>query len=221
MSDGSPDAGWYTNPEGDGERYWDGERWTDQYRDEPWDPQARIDELADALPMKLGVRKELKTLPSYLNEGEHIAHLTSGSYNGKAGLIVATDRRVLFLSAGVMGSQFEDIPLSKITSVQQSSAMLSASLVVHASGTKVEISNVIPKDAAKTLAEYVRARTSDHPPATTATTAAPATAATSATSVPASEPDVTDQIRKLAELRDEGLLTDEEFAAKKRNLLGL
>lgn len=218
MSNGAPEAGWYENPEGDGERYWDGNQWTDQYRDEPWDPQTRIDELAESLPMKLGVRKELKTLPSYLNEGEDLAHLTSGSYNGKAGLIVATDRRVLFLSAGLMGSQFEDIPLSKITSVQQSSAVLSASLVVHASGTKVEITNVIPKEAAKTLAEYVRARTSDRPQATSPTAAAPAGAEARTTS---SEPDVTDQIRKLAELRDEGLLTDEEFDAKKKDLLGL
>lgn len=218
MSNGLANAGWYKNPEGDGERYWDGGQWTDQYREEQWDPRARIEELADALPMKLGVRKELKTLPSYMNEGEHIAHLTSGNYNGKAGLIVATDRRVLFLSAGVMGSQFEDIPLSKITSVQQSSAMLSASLVVHASGTKVEISNVIPKEAAKTLAEYVRSRTSDQSPGTTSPEAATTESAASAQSP---EPDLADQIRRLAELRDDGLLTDEEFSAKKRNLLGL
>lgn len=221
MGNGSPEAGWYSNPEGDGERYWDGNQWTDQYRDEPWNPQARIDELAEALPMKLGVRKELKTLPSYLNEGEDVAHLTSGSYNGKAGLIVATDRRVLFLSAGLMGSQFEDIPLSKITSVQQSSAIMSASVVVHASGTKVEISNVIPKEAAKSLAEYVRARTSDRPPATSSEDAAPAAAEAAEAPTASSEPDVANQIRKLAELRDEGLLTDEEFDAKKKELLGL
>jgi hypothetical protein len=30
---------------------------------------------------------------------------------------------------------------------------------------------------------------------------------------------IIDQIRKLAELRDEGILTDEEFAAKKQDLL--
>jgi hypothetical protein len=31
--------------------------------------------------------------------------------------------------------------------------------------------------------------------------------------------DVTEQIRKLGELRDEGVLTDEEFETKKRELL--
>lgn len=33
------------------------------------------------------------------------------------------------------------------------------------------------------------------------------------------KPDVTDQIRKLAELRDDGILTEEEFAKKKAELL--
>lgn len=180
-----------------------------------WNPQARIDELAEGLPTKLGVRKELKTLPSHLNEGEHIAHLASGSYNGKAGLIVATDRRVLFLSAGMMGSQFEDIPFSKISSVQQSSGMMLASMVVHASGTKAEISN-LNKDMAKALAEYVRSRTGDQQSQPQTSQQPPAQVSTE---VP--EADVADQIRKLGELRDEGLLTDEEFAAKKKDLLGL
>ena len=33
------------------------------------------------------------------------------------------------------------------------------------------------------------------------------------------EPDLTDQIRKLGELRDAGILTEEEFQAKKAQLL--
>ena len=32
-------------------------------------------------------------------------------------------------------------------------------------------------------------------------------------------PDITDQIKKLAQLRDEGILTEEEFQAKKTDLL--
>ncbi len=28
---GAPPAGWYPNPQGPGQRYWDGARWTDQY----------------------------------------------------------------------------------------------------------------------------------------------------------------------------------------------
>jgi hypothetical protein len=37
---------------------------------------------------------------------------------------------------------------------------------------------------------------------------------------PAPSPDPVLQLRELAKLRDEGILTDEEFAAEKRKLLG-
>ncbi|HUP86574.1 MAG TPA: SHOCT domain-containing protein [Acidimicrobiales bacterium] len=48
--------------------------------------------------------------------------------------------------------------------------------------------------------------------------AAPAAATPAATASPV---DVADQLRKLAELRDQGILTDEEFAMQKQKLLGL
>ena len=35
------------------------------------------------------------------------------------------------------------------------------------------------------------------------------------------EPDYTAELEKLADLRDKGILTDEEFAAKKKQILGL
>jgi hypothetical protein len=37
---------------------------------------------------------------------------------------------------------------------------------------------------------------------------------------PAPAPDPTAQLRELAKLRDDGILTDEEFAAEKRKILG-
>jgi hypothetical protein len=36
-----------------------------------------------------------------------------------------------------------------------------------------------------------------------------------------SAPSAADEIRKLAELRDAGILTEQEFTAKKRQMLGL
>jgi hypothetical protein len=37
---------------------------------------------------------------------------------------------------------------------------------------------------------------------------------------PAPEPDVVDQLKRFAELRDQGILSEEEFAAQKTKLLG-
>jgi hypothetical protein len=53
-------------------------------------------------------------------------------------------------------------------------------------------------------------------PAFGATPGSPVAAAANASPV-----DVADQLRKLAELRDQGILTEEEFAVQKQKLLGL
>ena len=50
---------------------------------------------------------------------------------------------------------------------------------------------------------------------------AAAAAAVSATSAPPLQDDYIDQLQKLGELRDAGILTDEEFEAKKKQILGL
>jgi hypothetical protein len=49
---------------------------------------------------------------------------------------------------------------------------------------------------------------------------APAQPVQEASAVPSTD-DVIEQIKKLADLRDQGILTDAEFEAKKKQLLGL
>ena len=39
--------------------------------------------------------------------------------------------------------------------------------------------------------------------------------------MPAAEPDVAEQLRSFAALRDEGILSEDEFQAKKAQILGL
>ncbi len=60
------------------------------------------------------------------------------------------------------------------------------------------------------------------PPISPATAAAPTPMVPSADAPPPPEPeqDPVEQLRELAKLRDEGILTDEEFAAQKRKILG-
>lgn len=52
-------------------------------------------------------------------------------------------------------------------------------------------------------------------------TAEPDTAVPPAPSAPAGTPDYITELEKLAELRDKGIITDDDFEAKKRQLLGL
>lgn len=174
----------------------------------------QIEKLAKKLNSKMLVRKELKKLPGMLHESEQVLNLVQGEYEGHQGLIVATDRRVMFINEGMVRSDREDFPYERISSVQCSTGMISGKLILFASGNKAEIANVMPKQQANTLADLIR-----HRIAPGATEPPPAAAAPQQNGGAAAQPDVYDQLRKLGELRDAGVLTDEEFAAKKTLLL--
>jgi hypothetical protein len=161
------------------------------------------------MKVTLGSKREMKRLPEHLWEGETVAQMTGGTYGNGTGLVVLTDRRLFFFQDGVMSKKSEDFPFAKISSVQWSSGMMFGSIVIFASGNKAEISNVDKKDG-KAMVDTVRGMLS----AVEASTAAPSSASSSAPAV-----SLIDQIRQLGELRDAGIVTPEEFEAKKTELL--
>lgn len=160
--------------------------------------------------VKSGGGREIKKLIEHLWEGESVDRMTTGLYGNGTGLLVLTDRRLLFVKDGMMSKTTEDFPLSKVSSIQWSSGMLLGTITVFASANKVEIKNVDKGDG-KELVDVIRARIApgaDAPPP-----AAPAEPAAAA------GPDLIDQIKRLGELHDAGILTDEEFSTKKAELL--
>jgi len=176
------------------------------------DVKARVDQLAqDKLDraIRWAVRRELQKLPSVLDEREDLVNLAQGNYDDKNGLVVVTARRVVFLEEGLaFRSRLEDFPYGRISSVQTEQSMLSGKLTIFASGNKAVIKNVYPKARAVEIGDYVRGRL-----------AGEADAARSAPSTAPPSPDVYEQLRKLGELRDAGVLTALEFEEKKAVLL--
>jgi hypothetical protein len=162
------------------------------------------------MSFKMGSKREIKRLPEHLWENERVDLLTGGTYGSGTGVLVLTDRRLLFLKDGVMSKTSEDFPLEKISSIQWSTGMLLGKITVFASGNKAEILNVQKQDG-KMITDAVRARTAG---GTSAPSEVPAPVAP-----PASGPDVYEQLRKLGELHQAGVLTDEEFTVKKQQLL--
>lgn len=77
-------------------------------------------------------------------------------YGKGNGLLVLTNRRLMFLLEGVTGSSSEDFPLDKISSVQWNQGMAMGTLTIFASGNKAEVSKVVSKDG-KVMADRVRA----------------------------------------------------------------
>jgi hypothetical protein len=162
---------------------------------------------------KMGSKREIKRLPEHLWENEHVDLLTGGMYGPGTGLLVLTDRRLLFVKDGVMAKVSEDFPLEKISSVQWQTGMLLGTITIFASGNKAQIGNVQKPDG-KAITDAVRARLNGGP-----RQAGAAAGVTAAAAPPASAPDAHERLRKLADLHRDGILTDEEFAAKKQQII--
>lgn len=166
----------------------------------------RIDQLAKSkLNMKMGVRRELKRLPEKLGEGEEVLNLAGGTVGSKQGLVVVTNERLMFYAAGVVGEHTEEFAYRSISSIEASTSMMSGKLRVYVSGNKAEITSVMPKGAVNEIAEYVRARLG--------------TAASSPPPVAPAGDGAGDRLRKLAALRDEGLISDAEYESKRAEML--
>ena len=104
--------------------------------------------------------KELQILPKVLWEDERLEKTARGQYSGKFGLLVATNKRVIFLDKGLLfGLRVEDFPYDKITSLQYKTGLIGGTITIYASGNRAEI-NRVPKDKVRDFCDYIRARTS-------------------------------------------------------------
>lgn len=189
------------------------DRTTFQTYRERMDPiRPDIDAAISKMPSKVGGKRELKKLPEHLWEGEQVSILETGQYGAGMGIMALTDRRLLFLKDGIMSQTSEDFPFDKISSIQWSSGMMFGKIAVFVSGNKAEITNV-GKAQGKAIVDAVRNRIS-------AASGPAAPAVSVAPPAPVSE-DPVEQIQKLAGLRDAGILTEDEFSAKKAQILGI
>jgi hypothetical protein len=163
-------------------------------------------------------RREVKELPNILWDDEQVLDLVQGSYNNSTGILVATQKRLLFVDKGLLGGlKVEDFPLDKISSLQYSTGMLLGEITVFTSGNKAIIKNV-DKGQTRTFAEGVRARIESRSAAAKVPGPPPvSTQAAASSNVSA----LTDELAKLGALKTQGLLSEEEFAAAKKKLLGL
>jgi hypothetical protein len=161
---------------------------------------------------RVGSGREIKRLVGHLWDDETVERMVGGRYGGGIGLLVLTNRRLIFLKDGVMRQTHEDFPLDRISSVQWSSGMAFGKMQIFVSGNKAEIDNMNKKDG-KDLTELLRNHIAPGG-------SAGATASAPPPVQPAAAPlSVADEIAKLAHLRDSGVLSEDEFAAQKARLL--
>lgn len=157
-------------------------------------------------------RKEIKELPSILWEDEALEKIVQGFYSKGVGILVATNKRLIFVDKGLLwGLKVEDFPYDKISSIQYDTGILSGEIIIFTSGNKAKIEQ-IEKKQCRDFCDYVRARISsikEH-----ASLPKEQIAAT------VSSDDFISKLERLAKLKEQGILTDEEFLTQKNKILG-
>ena len=146
----------------------------------------------------------------HLDEGEAVLVGIKGSYEierlGRAsvrsGVFLATSKKALFYAKKLTGYDLEVFPYSNISSIESSKGMMGHKITLFASGNKATMKWIKEGDADKFIAE-VRGRIGKKEEGPVA----------------AAQDDIPTQIKKLAELKEQGILSEEEFETKKKELL--
>jgi len=158
--------------------------------------------------------KLLDQAKEHLDEGEEVLAVIKGTYETKkmgndwtrAGILAAADHRLVFYAKKMGGYDFEVFPYKEISSIETGKGMAGHHVKFFASGNQVSLKWIDKHSDVPAFVTVVK----DQMKGEDATSAVPAAS---------DAPDVVDQIRKLAQLRDEGLVTDEEFETKRAELL--
>ena len=144
---------------------------------------------------------DLVALAQLLAPDENIEAAIAGEYQGGKGWVVATPQRVIFVNGGFLKHQSESFPYDRIGSVQTETR----GLTIHSSSNSATLEKVIDVRAIQRFANHVRQKQ--------------ATPRTPTTPAPASNNDVVGQLERLVQLKNQGVLTEEEFNTQKQRLL--
>jgi hypothetical protein len=144
--------------------------------------------------------------------GESMQAAVAGAYDSKlAGndtvrdcVLVATETRVLFFALRLGGYDHESFPYSNISSIDASKGMMGHKITLYASSNTVNIKWVNDPGLPKLL-EFINSKLSEK--------------SGSSLPVPSTNDAPIEQIRKLGELHEAGVLTAQEFESKKAELL--
>ena len=149
----------------------------------------------------------------HLDTDEEIVAVVQGKYYGewfgkartmlRNGLFLATDKRVVLYGTRMSGFEMEVFFYPNISSIELGRNWMGHRVSFFASNNRVDMEQIKTGDVLK-FVEYVKSRIEKKDQETTP---------------PEPTVDIPDQIRQLAALKDQGILTEEEFELKKTELL--
>lgn len=122
----------------------------------------------------------------------------------RTGILVITDKRIFFKSKKGMADDIISLATNQISNVDIKKSMITSEITIYSSsGSRLELTRIFNQMIDEVTDCLSKAQAAP----------APIAAASSST------PDIPDQIKKLSKLKDEGILTAEEFEKKKAELL--
>lgn len=157
---------------------------------------------------KVGGWLELRHVRNFLTPTETVLELGQGMCGNDQGLVVLTDERLFFFDRTLTGATLQEFPLAAITSVTVNKKLTGEALAITVAGSTSTITHLMHGQGEALGRAFRQAK------------AASGSATSQAQSVVAASSDA-DELEKLASLRDRGILTEEEFQAKKAQILGL
>ena len=157
-------------------------------------------------------KKAIASIEESLQPGEQIVDKISGAYivssknsDNTIGVLALTNKRLIFSGSIGFKREQHSSPLNLVTSVDLVKGAMLSHLQVTLAGS---------------VAKY-RVKYTDAQAFLSSTQAAVAAAQQPAAAAVAAAPSAADELGKLAALHEQGVLSDEEFAAAKSKALGL
>ncbi|WP_028777383.1 PH domain-containing protein [Shimazuella kribbensis] len=156
-------------------------------------------------------RKEVKELPSILWEDEIPKNLIGGN-----GVLVATDRRLIFIKKGIFSLEVKYFQYDEISYMQEFPGLITGEIVIYSGEDKMKVTNLdndIFPIFLDRVVNYINKRLESK--ATNDQIASQ--------DQPEKDEDRTEmvirQLKELGELKDLGILTEEEFQSEKAKIL--
>ena len=157
-------------------------------------------------------KKELNYLPEILSPGEEVIAFTSGLMDGDTWLITLTDKRIIFLDKGMIyGLNQTVINLDKINSISGKTGIFFGEIFIEDGAKERHIDNVWKKTV-KPFTNLVMEAIENH----RKKLHSPQVAQEQPT-----KEDPYAKLEKLADLKDKGIISEDEFNAAKQKILGI
>ncbi len=149
----------------------------------------------------LGFRKDLNLL-SQLSANEEPIIIVCVFYNDKTGVLAALKNKLIYATKGLMSNESFEISYSKVSSASIQSGLLLSKISITGSGFEYEFKN-IDKEGAKVFIAKLNALIdeSNSPKQT------------------APKEDVFEKLKKLSELKNMGVISDEEYETQRKKFL--